>query len=311
VPRFAFLAAQPPSPTGPQESGRRELAQWLTQPGHPLTARVLVNRLWHYHFGRGIVATPSNFGLRGEPPTHPELLDWLAARFVAANWSIKEIQREIVQSKTYQLGSGLDAANAAIDPDNRWLWRFRRIRLDAESIRDGMLAVSGQLDLRTPGLHPFPPIDDWHWTQHSPFNAVYATNRRSVYLMTQRLARHPYLAIFDGPDTNTSTDARTTSTVPLQALYLMNDPFVGEAARAFARRLINASRQPEARVELAFQLAWERPPEPGESEKARDFINKAARELASTSSPTESRELEAWSSLAKVLLTANDFLYVD
>src|SRR5207245_3545592 len=138
----------------------------------------------------------------------------------------KEIIRLILLSKTYQLSSSQDESNAAKDPGNRWYWRYDRRRLDAESLRDALLAVSGKLDLRRPGPHPFPPIDKWGWTQHNAFKEVYPSNQRSVYLMTQRLQRHPYLAIFDGPDTNTSTEQRTSSTVPQQALFLMNNPFV-------------------------------------------------------------------------------------
>ena len=211
VPRFAIPGRRASQPAvSAQGSGRLELARWLTQPDNPLTPRVMVNRIWQHHFGRGIVATPSNFGLRGDPPTHPELLDWLAARFVAAGWSIKTIHREILLSQTYQLSSDLDPHDAALDPDDRWLWRFPRQRLDAESIRDAMLAVAGNLDENRPGLHPFPPIETWHWTQHDAFKAVYPSNHAAVYLMTQRLVKHPYLAIFDGPDTNVSTEGPPT-----------------------------------------------------------------------------------------------------
>ncbi len=312
VPRFAFLAADPPAATGPRESGRIELARWLTQGRHPLLARVIVNRIWQHHFGRGIVATASNFGLRGEAPTHPELLDCLAARFTAEGWSIKAIHRAILLSQTYQLGGDFDPANAAIDPENRWLWRFSRRRLDAESIRDAMLAVAGSLDLRKPPPHPFPPIDDWHWTQHIPFKAVYPTDRRTVYLMTQRLARHPYLAIFDGPDTNASSAVRTRSTVPLQALYLMNSPFVQEQADAFAQRLLLEGADGAAdRVTRAYELAWGRPPDPSERERAVAFIRAGNAALGSTAMPAASRLEEVWTSLARVLLTANEFLYVD
>jgi len=311
VPRFAFLAAEPPQATGPQESGRLELARWLTQRRHPLLARVIVNRIWQHHFGRGIVATSSNFGLRGDPPTHPELLDWLAARFVAEGWSIKAIHRAILLSKTYQLAGDFDSANAAIDPENRGVWRFSRRRLDAESIRDAMLAVSGSLDLRKPSPHPFPPIADWHWTQHNPFKAVYATERRTVYLMTQRLARHPYLAIFDAPDTNSSSEVRTRSTVPLQALYLMNSPFVQEQAAAFARRLLEGGDEAGSRIDRAYELAWGRPPERCEIERAVEFIRAGSAALASNAISAPSREREVWTSLARVLLTANEFLYVD
>ena len=311
TPRFEFLAAKSPAPISAQSSGRLELANWLTDPVHPLTARVLVNRIWQHHFGRGIVATPSNFGVRGEPPSHPELLDWLAARFVDRGWSIKDLHREIVLSRTYQLASDLDAHNVTIDPGNRWLWRYPRRRLDAESIRDAMLAVSGRLDSRRPRPHPFPPIEAWHWTQHDAFKAVYPTNQRSVYLMTQRLLKHPYLAIFDGPDTNTSTDVRPQSTVPLQALYLMNNPFVLEQARGLANRLIASSTEPVSRIEFAYQLAWGRLPESSEIERASEFLRQTLGVLLTIKTPQDSRETDAWTGLAKVLLTANEFLYID
>ena len=311
APRFAFLDGDPPPRVPSHASGRLELARWLTQPGNPLTPRVMVNRIWQHHFGRGIVATPSNFGLRGEPPTHPELLDWLAARFVASGWSIKAIQREILLSQTYQLSSDLDTHGAAVDPDDRWLWRFPRQRLDAESIRDAMLAVAGNLDQARPGPHPFPPIDAWNWTQHDPFKAVYTSTHRSVYLMTQRLVKHPYLAIFDGPDANMSTESRPRSTVPLQALYLMNNPFVQEQAAGLARRLIAASCDTTHRIEMAYQLAWSRLPTPDERDRANEFLRMSHTALVSAGVAADSREREAWTILAKVMLTANEFLYID
>src|SRR5262249_34930358 len=144
-------------------------------------------------------------------------------------------------SKTYRLSSVWDEDDAAKDPGNRWYWKFDRRRLEAEPIRDSLLALSGRLDVSRPGSHPFPSIDQWRWTQHAPFKDVYPSDHRSVYLMTQRLQRHPFLALFDGPDTNTSTDVRTSSTVPLQALFLMNNPFVIEQAEGFARRLLAAA----------------------------------------------------------------------
>jgi hypothetical protein len=302
VPRFAFLAGEAPPPLAPGSSGRRELARWLTRRDHPLTARVMVNRIWQHHFGRGIVATPSNFGVRGEPPTHPELLDWLAAKLVTGGWSIKAVHREIVLSATYQLSSDHDRRDTALDPDDRLLWRLPRRRLDAESIRDAMLAVSGRLDPARTGRHPFPPIEDWHWTQHDAFKTVYPSDQRSVYLMTQRLVKHPFLALFDGPDTNTSTDVRSRSAVPLQALYFLNNPFVAECAAGLADRMGGASGDPEARLTLGYELAWGRPPEPREIEGALRFIRNASR---------VSSDREAWTALAKVLLTANEFLYID
>lgn len=249
-------------------SGRLELAEWITRPDHPLTARVIANRVWQHHLGRGIVSTPSNFGVRGEQPSHPELLDWLAARLVASGWSIKDLHREILLSRTYRLSSESDEQSAGIDPGNHWLWRFDRRRLDAESIRDAMLAVSGQLDLRRPSAHPFPAIEDWHWTQHTAFKAIYPSEQRGVFLMTQRLVKHPFLAIFDGPDTNTSTDVRPRSTVPLQALHLMNNPFIQEQSAALARRLLREACNVPRRPERTWELAWGRPPSPRENERA-------------------------------------------
>jgi hypothetical protein len=306
-----FLEGSRPVTIPAESSGRLELAQWLTRPDLPLTARVLVNRLWQHHFGKGIVATPSNFGTRGEPPTHPELLDWLAARFVASGWSIKALHREILLSKTYRLASVDDAANAAQDPGNRWYWRHDRQRLDAEAIRDALLTVSGKLDLTRPKEQPFPPIDRWVWTQHNPFKDVYASNHRSVYLMTQRFQRHPFLGLFDGPDTNTSTEQRTTSTVPLQALYLMNDPFVSAQAEGFARRLLAASSDARGRIELAHRLAWSRPVTPTEIDKGLRYVEAYSNRLAEVGTPGERRELVAWTSYARVLLCANEFVYID
>jgi hypothetical protein len=308
VPPFLGVPA-PPIPAG--ESGRLQLAEWLTRPAHPLTARVMVNRIWQHHFGKGLVTTPSNFGLRGEPPTHPELLNWLADRFVESGWSVKAVHRLILSSRAYQRSSDHDPADAALDPGNRWYWRFDRLRLDAESIRDAMLAVSGKLDRRRAGPHPFPPIEKWTWTQHVPFKEVYPSRHRSVYLMTQRFQRHPYLALFDGPDTNTTTDQRSTSTVPQQALFLLNNPFVTEQAEGLARRLLAATGDSRERVELAHELAWQRPASDVEVARALHYIDEYGRQLAAMKASHEQIEREAWSSYARILLAANEFIYVD
>ena len=169
-------------------SGRLELAQWLTTTANFLTARVMANRVWQHHFGRPIVPTPSDYGFRGTPPTHPELLDWLANEFIASGWSIKSLHRTIMLSKTYQLASDTDGRNAEVDSGNRWYWRFDRRRLDAESLRDTILMLSGTLDLNRPGPHPFPEPSKWRYTAHHQFNQVcYPSDHRSVYLMVQRL----------------------------------------------------------------------------------------------------------------------------
>ncbi len=306
-----FLEGNEPPGFPKDASGRRQLAEWLTRPDHPLTARVMVNRIWQGHFGKGIVNTPSNFGMRGDPPSHPELLDWLAKRFVDSGWSIKTIHRLIVLSNTYRMSSENDPHDASLDPGNEWYWRFDRQRLDAEAMRDAMLAASGELDLQRPGVHPFPPITQWNWTQHTPYKAVYPSNHRSVYLMTQRLQRHPYLALFDGPDTNTSTESRTSSVVPLQALFFMNSEFMRTTSEAFATRLIHASNDPRERVSLALQLAYARPPAEAEQERAVKYVAAYRDELARAGTPAERLDLEAWASYARTILTANEFRYVD
>jgi len=309
-----FLAGEHPPTIPTDASGRLELANWLTSKQNPLTARVLVNRVWQWHFGRGIVATPSDFGLRGAEPTNRALLDWLATRFLESGWSIKSLHRDIMLSETYQRASeatGDDQqANLPRDPDNLYHWRYDRRRLDAESLRDALLAASGRLDLARPGDHPFPPVEDWHWTQHSPFKAVYDSSHRSVYLMTQRLARHPYLALFDGPDPNTSTAARTQAIVPSQALYLLNNPFVTEQARGLAERLIASSTDPTARIDLACQLCWSRRPDAAEAQQARDYITAVTAALAETDVHPARLETEAWTSYARVLFASHEFSYI-
>jgi hypothetical protein len=309
VPRF--LGGDKPLAIPPGASGRLELARWLTRPDHPLTSRVMVNRLWQHHFGKGLVATPSNFGRRGEAPTHPELLDWLARRFVGSGWSIKAMHRLMVLSNTYQQSSRAEDVAMARDPANRWYGRFERRRLDAEAIRDTLLVVSGRLDLSRPGPHPFPPVNQWVWTQHNPFKAVYPSNHRSVYLMTQRIQRHPFLGLFDGPDTNTTTGRRNSSTVPLQALFLMNNPFVKEQADGLAARLMGASADSRQRVGLAYQLALGRPAEATEMDRGVRYVGNYTEHLAKTGVAGSAAEAEAWGSLARVMLCANEFVYID
>lgn len=283
-------------------SGRVHLADWLADAKNPLTARVMVNRLWHYHFGQGIVPTPSDFGQMGLPPTHPELLNWLASEFIARGWSIKQMHKLIMMSHSYQQASQEIEANLQRDVQNDYLWRFPRRRLDAEAIRDTMLLLANQLDQEPGGAHPFPEPKTWNFTQHHPFHAVYETKKRSVYLMTQRFQRHPYLAIFDGPDTNASTASRVVSTTPLQALYLMNDPFVHEQARRFGDRLRQEVSTTSARIQLAYRLMLSRPPSEAEVRDAAEWIEQVQR-LKS--------EEAAWHSFARALFLSNEFIYID
>ncbi len=287
-------------------SGRLELAKWITDPANPLTARVMVNRIWHFHFGKGIVQTPGDFGKQGRPPTHPELLDYLAKRFIDSGWSIKQMHRLIMLSRTYQLSSRDDETNAGIDIANDYLWRYNRHRLDAESIRDTLLMVSGALDRSPGGPHPFPQPTKWNFTQHNPYKAVYDHNKRSVYLMTQRIHRHPFLGLFDGPDTNSSTAKRIISTTPLQALFLMNDPFVHDMAQKFAMRLLAESGDDVGRIERAYEILYSRPPSAIERSSIAEYMTRLREQM-----PPEHREARTWESVVRAMLMSNELVYVN
>jgi hypothetical protein len=305
--RFLQVLGGQTLPSDTPGSGRLELARWISDPANPLTARVLVNRLWLYHFGKGIVPTPNDFGKQGQPPTHPELLDWLASRFVRSGWSVKSMHRLILTSRAYQLASDDSAEAKKVDPDNRLYWRFDRRRLDAESIRDTLLSLAGVLDRSVGGPHPFPPMKAWDFTQHKPFKDVYETDRRSAYLMTQRIQRHPYLALFDGPDTNASTAKRDSSTTPLQALFFLNDPLTQRLSRAFADRLRRASPDESDRVGLSFRLAFGRPPSEEESRTALAFLEQARSKLRAAGEPED----RAWESYVRGLFLSNELVFLD
>jgi hypothetical protein len=292
-------------------SGRLELARWLASAENPLTARVMVNRIWQHHFGKGLVATPSNFGIQGEPPTHPELLDWLAAKFVESGWSIKAMHRLILSSETYRLSSADDPSNAAKDSGNRYYWRADRQRLDAETLRDSLLQLGGTLNLERPGAHPFPAPEKWNYSAHRQFNAVYPSSCRSVYLMVQRLHPHPYLSIFNGADGKVTTDLRDSSAVPPQALFMVNSPMVHEQSAGFARRLIASGSTAESRVRRAYLEAYARAPSPRETERAVAYIRRYLETLAAENVPDANREPEAWSSFARILFASNEFFHVD
>jgi hypothetical protein len=300
--RFLEVLGGQPVGTDQKGSGRLELAEWITDRSNPLTARVIVNRIWQSHFGRGIVQTPNDFGVRGMPPTHPELLDYLTRRLVESGWSVKALHRLILDSRAYRMSSEGRPENAKVDPNNDWLWKFSRRRLEGEEIRDAMLAVSGGLDRTMGGEHPFPPQKTWQYTQHRPFLEVYETDRRSVYVMIQRIRRHPFFALFDGADTNASTGVRGTSTTPLQALYLMNDPFVHAQAKRLAARLAAERADDAGRIERAWQLAFGRAPSASERSAAAEFVAKVR---------ARSSDAEAWESYARVVLRTNEFIYVD
>jgi Protein of unknown function (DUF1553)/Protein of unknown function (DUF1549)/Planctomycete cytochrome C len=264
-------------------SGRLQLAEWLTRPEHPLTARVMVNRIWQYHFGEGIVRTPSNFGKLGERPTHPELLDYLAHEFVLSGWSVKHMHRLIMLSATYQQGSEAEPETLKADPDNRLFGRVQRRRLEAEAVRDNLLAVSGKLDAKMGG----PALRD--------FNAP----RRTLYLMTIRSDRSGFGPLFDSADPTAPVDRRTITTVAPQALFLMNNPFVLEQTHALAKRITSAGEDEKVRVRFAYQVLYGRDPLAQEERIGLEFLKRG-----------HSSD-KAWDEYCQVLLCANEFLYVD
>jgi cytochrome c553 len=298
-------------PAAYQGSGRLELAKWLSDTNNHLTARVMVNRIWLHHFGKGLVQTPNDFGKRGQPPTHPELLDYLAARFIEGGWSMKKLHRLLMLSHVYQLSSSDHAANAAVDVKNDLLWRFNRRRLDAEEIRDAMLLVSGQLERGTGGEHLFPKESTWRFSQHNPFVATYEHNLRGVYLMQQRIRAHPQLSIFDGADTNAPIGERVPSTTPLQALFMMNDPFVHKQADNFAVRVGLAYADDAKRIEYAYRLAFGRLPSNLEMQKGLAYLRELRPDLTAINLPEEEQTRAALASYLRVLLSSSEFVFVD
>jgi hypothetical protein len=311
VPRgfLGVLGGQRLAP-GETGSGRLPLAGWLTDPGNPLTARVMVNRIWQYHFGQGLVRSPNDFGARGSPPTHPELLDHLATQFVRSGWSLKAMHRLIMLSSAYQMACDHDPRCLEVDPKNERLWTFNRRRLDAEELRDAMLAVGGGLDRTPGGPHPF-PREPYHFTQHQPFFAVYPTDRRSVYLMQQRLKKHPFLEAFDGADPNATTAQRPFNITPIQALVFMNDPFVHDQAAHFADRLAREAPDQTGRIDLAYRRAFSRRPTERELGLCAAHLGACREALALGEIPSDERDRAAWASLLRAILASNEFSFVD
>ncbi len=293
-------------------SGRAELAHWLTSRASHLTSRVMANRIWQHHFGKPLVPTPSDYGFRGTPPSHPELLEWLAKSLVDSGWSIKQLHRAIMLSNTYQQSSSIDEANHYLDSGNTWYWRFDRRRLDAESLRDTILLLSGNLDLSRPGPHPFPEPSKWRFTAHHQFNHVcYPSDHRSVYLMVQRLHAHPYLSLFNGADPSLSTASRDNSTVPLQALYLLNNEFIHQSSARLAQTLISHFAEPAARTVALYRQAFGRAPTENELSKRLEQLDRYTQVLAKQGSDVVLSEKEAWSSLVRAVYASNEFFYVD
>jgi hypothetical protein len=293
--RFLHILAGNDPPRFTHGSGRLELAEAIANKSNPLTARVFVNRIWQQHFGRGIVGTPSNFGHLGARPTHPELLDYLAALFMENNWSIKKLHREIMLSRTYQQSASVVESSSnpkSEDPDNLLLGHMNRRRLDVEAWRDALLAVSGQLD----GSFGGPTID-----LGSDQN-----RRRTVYAKVSRHELNNLLRLFDFPDANITSERRTETTVPQQQLFVMNSPFFIARAKALAARLISETSDEAARIRRAYVLAYGR-------RATNDELALATKFLAGKDSADEAQknQLSRWERYIQALLAANEFLYVD
>jgi cytochrome c553 len=283
MPHFLAGSTQPAITNG---SGRKELAAWIVSKDNPLTARVIVNRVWQGHFGSGLVATPNNYGMRSEPPSHPELLDWLAVGFVNDGWSLKKLHRRIMLSSTYQQSSVIDREALAKDPENRWLGRFTPRRLEAEAIRDSMLAAAGRLDRSMGG----------------PAFADMKVNRRSLYLQTARWDRSNFATLFDAANPDASEEKRNVSTVAPQSLFVLNHEFVLKQAGEFAHRLArDVPDDEQARIQCAFQLLFARPATDDETRIAKRILNEVGKEGRAA----------AWRDLAHVLFCSNELIYLD
>jgi hypothetical protein len=284
-----------------------------------LVARVIVNRVWQHHFGQGLVRTVNDFGTRSDPPSHPELLEWLAWRFVQSGWSLKSLHRLIVTSSVYLQDTAFDAARAGVDPDNRLLWRRRPQRIESEILRDAMLAVSGTLNPRMFGpavKAPIAPDAIQARNVKDPYPKdvpdTFATRRRSVYLFHKRVVQHPLMQAFDGPDAQASCGRRETTTVAPQALALLNDRFVRARAEDFAQRVSQEAGAP-AQVRLAWRLALGREPSAQELASGMAFLNAQLRQRSTrltNQAPGLAQHL-ALADFCQAIFALNEFLYVD
>jgi cytochrome c553 len=297
-------------------SGRLDLAYWIASPDNPLTARVFVNRVWLKLMGQGIVPTPDNFGFMGQAPTHPELLDHLAIQFMTDGWSVKQLIRSILLSRVYQLGSGHDPANQAVDPDNTWRWRMTQRRLEAEAIRDAMLAVSGELDLRPVAGSPVARAGEGRegLLQLAREMAGRSFNHRSIYLPIIRDQIPEFLNLFDFPDASLISGERDSTNVPGQSLFLMNSPQVLALADAFARRLAAFEGEGPQRLGHAYELAFARPPSASEAEAMRRFWQEFPRQFADGRSTAQAREQAfkaALSAFCQSLFASAEFRYLN
>jgi hypothetical protein len=307
---------------GDSTGQRRALADWITdadQGAGALLARVMVNRVWQHHFGEGLVRTIGDFGVRGEPPTHPGLLEWLAHEFVAGGWRLKPLHRLVLTSAAYMQGTTHDAGHAAQDPDDRLLWRRRPRRLEAEILRDAVLCVSGALNQQPFGpafKPPIPPEAILARNTKDPYpkdlRDTEATHRRSVYMFHKRVVQYPLMQAFDGPDAAVTCGRRNVTTVAPQALALLNDTFLRDRAADMARRLLaEAGTSPDGWVTRGFELAVARAPTDAERASALQFLETQLRHRSSREPPPEDPRLPALADFAQVLFSLNEFIYVD
>ncbi len=312
VPRGVLTVLKTPQTAhiNPAHSGRMELARWIADKNNPLTARVMVNRVWEHLFGQGIVDTVDNFGALGNEPSNPELLDLLAVQFMEQKWSVKRLIRSIVMSRVYRLSSDHNADNYAIDPSNRFLWRMDRRRLDAEEIRDALLAASGQLDLNRPDGSPVLELGNTPVGGGKGMQAVRKpSNVRSVYLPILRGIVPEMLGVFDLADPSLIVGKRDVTTVPTQALFLMNNPFVLKQSDEMARRVLERPGLDQAgRIDFAYRVALGRPPTKQEQSDVSKFLNDYMKTAATA--PNANPQRVAWASLCQTLFESAEFRYL-
>ncbi len=298
-------------------SGRLQLAKWLASREHPLTSRVMVNRVWQWHFGHGLVRSPDNFGKLGERPSHPALLDWLANEFSGSAaspraWSLKGLHRTLMSSATYRQGTDYNATAALADPENRLLWRFHRQRMDVEVLRDSLLAISGQLD-ESPGGSLLPTANRAYVTSTANVNpAVYNSNRRSVYLPVVRSALFEVFTAFDFADPSTLAGQRDQTTVAPQALFMMNSQFVFDQSRVLAERLQKQEQgDTDGRIRHLFNLAYGRDPSEAEISRGTGYLEKLRTAMTAVGIAATVIESKVWTSYCRAILSANEFVYVE
>ncbi len=292
-------------------SGRLALARWLSAPEHPLTARVMVNRLWRWHFGKGLVPTPDNFGRNGEPPTHPDLLDWLASRFVEDGWSIKAMHRRILLSSTYRMSSDHDARGGEVDPENRLYWRVDVRRLEAEEVRDALLAVAGVLDSKMGGSMLAVKNRDYFFNHTSKDTVTYDAPRRSVYLPVVRNNLYDVFQLFDYSDAEVLNGDRQSSVVAPQALFMMNAPLVIDLSNRLATALLgDPGLDDDGRLARLYQTALGRPATADEIARAGEFLHRFAAISPLPADDAAGRRREAWRAVCQAIVSSNEFFYI-